>query len=175
MAENLQEVIQMARKMEIDGIEFYSNAAEEAANKQAELLFSSLAQDEERHLHVIEDIAEGTGVNVEDLPKPAERIETAFTQASKQITERDVATASEKEAIKIALDMETRSYKIYEEAADKTDDEEQKALFERLAEEENQHYEMLNNTNEYLNDNKKWFLTQESGLLTGDMSSLGQG
>ena len=173
MAEDLEEAIQIARKMETDGIEFYTKAANEAANVQATTLFKSLAEDEKRHLSIVEDIGEGKGVDVENLPEPAERIKTAFSESKEQISEREIATAQEKDALNIALDMETKSYNIYEEAAEKTDEEEEKELFERLAQEENQHYKMLENTDEYLNENEKWFLTQEYGLLTGDMSSLG--
>ena len=174
MAESLQEAIQLARKMEMDGIEFYGKAAEEAGNPQAQKFFESLQNDERRHLRIVEDIGKGMGVDTTNMPKPADTIRTVFSEAEQTIAADQQATAEEKEAVEIALGMEEDSYNLYEEAAQKAEDEDQKALFERLAEEENQHYVMLENTQEYLADNQKWYLWKESGLLTGDMSSLGQ-
>jgi rubrerythrin len=174
MAESLQDAIQLARKMEMDGIEFYGKAAEEAGNPQARKFFESLQQDERRHLRIVEKIGKGMGVDAANMPKPAETIKTVFSEAEESIAADQQATAEEKQAVEMALGMEEDSYDLYEEAAEKAEAEDQKSLFERLAEEENQHYVMLENTQEYLADNQKWFLWKESGLLTGDISSLGQ-
>ena len=173
MAESLDKAIQLARKMEMDGIEFYGGAAENAGNPQAKAFFESLQDDERRHLRIVENICFGVTANTENMPQPAETIQTVFSQADAEISADQQATAEEREAVEMALGMEEDSYDLYEEAASKADDEDQKALFERLAEEENQHYVMLENTQEYLQANQKWFLWKESGLLTGDISSLG--
>ena len=173
MAESIDEVIQRARKMEMDGIGFYSGAAQEAANPQAQRLFDSFARDEQRHLDIIERIAQGLGVDVAGMPTPAESIRTVFTNADVELGEEQKVAASELEAIAIALGMETKSYRLYKAAAGSAEDDAVKALFERLALEENQHYEMLENTQQYLTDYEKWVLWDEHGLLTGDMSSLG--
>ena len=173
MAESMNEVIQLARKMEMDGMGFYSRAAQEAANPQALRVFESFARDEQRHLDIIERIAQDLGVDVAGMPTPAESIRTVFTNADAELDEEQKATAGEQEAIAIALGMETKSYRLYKGAAESAEDDARKALFERLALEENQHYEMLENTQQYLTDYEKWVLWDEHGLLTGDMSSLG--
>ena len=173
MVENIEEALQLARKLEMDGIDFYTDASDKAASSQAKRLFDSLCGDEKRHLDVVEKIGKGMGVNVEDMPSPAENIETIFTEASEEIGERSKVSAAENEVIDMALDIERRSYKLYDDAAQETNDSDQKKLFERLAHEENQHYRMLENTREYLDNNDEWFLWKEWGLLTGDLSSLG--
>ena len=91
----------------------------------------------------------------------------------RELKTRDVFTVS-----KILLSLSDEAAQeistiVSKEDLESDDEEEEKELFERLAQEENQHYKMLENTDEYLNENEKWFLTQEYGLLTGDMSSLG--
>ena len=83
-------------------------------------------------------------------------------------------TADEQEAVRIAMDMETKSYKFYMEAAETAADDRSRQLFQRLAREENQHYEMLENTFEYLTGNKQWFLWNEWALIVGDQSSIGE-
>ncbi|MFW6457633.1 MAG: ferritin-like domain-containing protein [Planctomycetota bacterium] len=173
MANSIEEAIQLARKMELDGIEFYGKAADNAGNPQAQKFFESLQSDEQRHLDIVEKIGKGMGVDVEGMGMPADNIKTVFSSADQEIAAGEQATAEEKEAVEMALGMEEESYDLYEEAAEKTNDDEQKSLFERLAAEENQHFVMLENTQEYLEDNGRWVLWDESALLMGDMSSLG--
>ncbi len=173
MAEALDEVIQLARKMEMDGVEHYRRAAEATTNPQGKRLFESFARDEERHLRIVEDIARGIGVDVDAMPMPRDEIRTVFSQADAPAETPGGVTAGERVAIQIAMRMEQKSYKLYKDAANTAGDEKQKVVFDRLAQEENQHYEILENTLQYLTDNRKWFLWNESGLLTGDMTSLG--
>jgi len=175
MQDSLKEALQLARKMELDGIAFYTEGAIKAANPQGRRLFESLASDEERHLEVVESIAKGAGVDVSEMPRPNEGIRTAFTNAWEEIGEEGAASADEKRAIEIGLGMEEKSYKLYHESAGTATDKELAAIFTRLAEEEDQHYVILKNTLEYLEQNSKWMLWEEWGLLTGDMSSLGEG
>jgi len=174
MGKSLSDIIQLARKMETDGIKFYADAALKAANPQAKRLFESFSEDEERHLGIIGDIAKGIGVNVDDMSMPKESIQTAFSQTDAQARERQQVTADETRAIEIAMEMERDSYRVYQNAGSEAEDQTHKSLFGRLASEENQHYEMLENTQQYLGDTQKWFLWNEWGLLTGDLSSLGQ-
>jgi rubrerythrin len=174
MPETLQELVQLARKMETDGIKFYTQAAQISGNRQGKRLFECLVADERRHLQVVEQIARGAGVDVSKMPMPRESIKTVFSEAAVTVGEETEVSADAKKAIEIAMGMETESYKLYKRSAEAVGDKTQKAIFERLAQEENQHYEILENTLQYLTDNKKWFLWNEAALLTGDMSSLGK-
>ncbi len=169
----IEEVLQKARKMELDGIEFYSKASGNASNEMAKRFFASLVEDEKRHFDIIEKVGKGMGVDVESLPYPADSIKTVFSEFDDKSISEIAATAEEKDAVATALEMEKKSYDLYAEAAANAADDQQAQLFSRLEQEENQHYEMLQNTSDYLNDNEKWFLNVEGALLTGDMSSLG--
>jgi rubrerythrin len=158
MAEDINEAVQLARKMEIDGEKFYLEAAENSGVPQAQRMFESFARDERRHLRIVEDVSKGLGVDVESMPTPKENIRTVFTEARAEIDADFEVKAGELEALATAMEMETKSYRLYVDAAEKAESEKQKALFERLAEEENQHYVMLENTQEYLESNEKWWL-----------------
>lgn len=173
MSDGIEEIMQLARKMEIDGKDLYSKASENATSKKARSFFASLAEDETRHLSIVEKMGKGLGVDVDDMPSPAERIQTVFSKISSGDMDELATTSEEQEVIDIALKMEKKSYNLYERAADAADNDQKRKLLERLKQEENQHYEMLQSTAEYLNENHKWFLDEEDGLLTGDVSSLG--
>ncbi len=173
MTNNIHDILQKARKMEIDGRELYEKARDSATSEMAKRFFDSLAQDEKRHLSMVEKMGKGMGVDVDNMPLPAERIRTVFSEISSREVSELAATAEDQDALEMALKMEKDSYDLYARAAGLADSDATKQLLERLKQEENQHYEMLRNTEEYLKDNKQWFLTQEDALLTGDMSSLG--
>ncbi len=175
MGEELGEAIERARKLELDGIEFYTDAAQKCSVLPGKRMFESFAADERRHLKIIEDVAKGLGVDVDQLPMPRDEIRTLFSEATETLDDDVRASAQERDAVRIALDMEAKSFQLYKEAAAEATEETPRKLFERLAREENQHYEMLENTLEYLSSNKEWFMWNEWALIVGDQSSLGQG
>ena len=172
MKPEFKKAVQQARKLETDGIDFYTKLAEKCASPAGKQMFASFASDEKRHLKIIKQILEGMGVAMKDVPMPRDTIRTLFTEAMGKMGEYADATKEEREAIQIALGMETQSYNLYAGSAKDAGDEQTRKLFERLAREENQHYEMLENTLEYLNSNEKWFLWKEWALISGDQSSL---
>jgi rubrerythrin len=62
---------------------------------------------------------------------------------------------------------ETESYKLYNEAAKDSTDPKVKAMFERMAKEENQHYEILEQTRYYLKEYSNWSIWEEGGPIEG--------
>ncbi len=172
MGEQLSEAIERAMKLELDGIEFYTDAARKCSGLPGKRMFESFAADERRHLRIIQDLSKGLGVDVDQLPMPRDEIRTIFSSASETLADDLRATAQEKDAIRIAMGMETQSFELYKEAAAEATEESARKLFERLAREENQHYEMLENSLEYLSSNEEWFMWSEWALIVGDQSSL---
>jgi rubrerythrin len=173
MDPEFQKALDRARKLELDGIEFYTKTAERCGVPAGKRMFESFANDERRHLKVICDIVKGLGVDMSRQPMPRDEIRTLFADLAERMGEDAQVTAGEQEAVRTAMGMETESYKLYRSQADKAKDEDTRKLLERLSHEENQHYEMLENTLEYLSDNRKWFLWNEWALIVGDQSSLG--
>jgi rubrerythrin len=173
MDPEFQKALDKARKMELDGIDFYTKAAETCTVPSGRRMFESFAGDERRHLKIICEVAKGLGVDMSKQPMPRDEIRTLFTTLPAQFSEDAQASADEEQAIRVAMGMETESFKLYSTQAKKAADDATRKLFERLAREENQHYEMLENTLEYLTDNQKWFLSKEWALIVGDQSSLG--
>jgi rubrerythrin len=83
------------------------------------------------------------------------------------VTEDLSVCADELEALRIGLDMEKRSYEFYAQGARDAAGKDESRLCELLALEEGEHYKMLQNTYEYLEDRDHWFLWTEQGLLDG--------
>ncbi len=175
MKDEIKEAVQQARKLEIDGAEYYTQLAKNCSSEAAAKMFHSFAGDEKRHLKVVNDLAEGAGVDTGELPMPRDEIRTMFSDAAETMAETAEATDDEKEAVSKAMEMETKSFKLYSQSAEDAEDEQTQELFELLARQENQHYEMLENTLEYMNSNEEWFLWKEWALIVGDQSSLGMG
>jgi rubrerythrin len=78
-----------------------------------------------------------------------------------------ITISDELSALKMAMDMEERSYKLYEEARDIESDQDLKRLWARLVEEEKRHYNIFFNTYDFLSNPEDWSLREERGLLDG--------
>ena len=168
---NLSKAIKTAIKMEEDGIDFYQKAAKKTSHPFGKKMFSSFVGDEKRHLTVLKDVFADLKFSDFDRffkeKKPREKIKTVFEEIKNEIKERIAANPDEIEALKIGMDMESKSSEFYRGALEKTQDSRLKAFFRRLIEEEKEHYQLLQNTYSYIKDSGDWFLWEERALLDG--------
>ena len=169
--DNLSKIIGMAIKMEEDGIDFYQEAAKDTSHPFGSKMFLSFAEDEKRHLTVLRDIL--ADLKLSDFNRffeektPREKIKTVFREVKNEIREKIAANPDELKALKIGMDMESKSIEFYQGALEKTQDTHQKDFFTRLIAEEREHYQLLQNTHSYLEDSGDWFLWEERGMLDG--------
>jgi len=77
------------------------------------------------------------------------------------------ASTDEMEAVKVALDFEEKGFGFYKKAQSEASDETEKKLFSVLADEEQEHYTILQNTHSFLKDTGDWFMWEEQGILEG--------
>lgn len=70
-------------------------------------------------------------------------------------------------ALKTAIGIESEGYKFYEKSARETTDPIGKKMYEYLKGEENRHWELLQNTYEYLSDPSLWFAKEEHHIYDG--------
>ena len=168
------EALQLAIDTEEEGLEMYEAAAENAENLVAQKMFHGLAEDERRHLEMIKSIAQD--MDLQEAFEAArgegtarERMRTIFTEAKEEVVEKQAPTSDEYDALQRALKFEKDGYQQYKKAAANATDEKARKLFERLQGEEDEHYRILESTMEYLDETGKWFLSDEWGLLSGDM------
>ena len=163
------EILQMAIQMEIDGKAFYEKAAKEALHEMGKKLFTMLAAEEDNHRRTFEKIYE-TLRNQKSWPvmeydwDKGQAIKTIFAQAAKDTGK---TTASEIEAVKKAIDMETQSYDLYSGQAKTAASSAAKSFYEDLAAEERGHHLALIEYLEFLKDPAGYYLTKEHHSLDG--------
>ncbi|GBE00733.1 putative trifunctional 2-polyprenylphenol hydroxylase/glutamate synthase subunit beta/ferritin domain-containing protein [bacterium BMS3Bbin06] len=161
----LSKAVEMARRMETDAIRFYKGASRKTSHPFGKKMFEGFTRDETRHLGMLDDIIKGLDIdlNVESTGN----IRTVFSELRDQMMQRIEATTDEKEAIKVALEMEKKGYNYYLKAADEAPEGQEKRLFEILSGEEEMHYQLLSNTYAFLEDTGNWFMWKELSIVEG--------
>ena len=166
------EVLQLAVRMEVEGKEFYQKASKKSSNKLAKELFQHLASEEDVHRKKFEEIYEALkkGQNWPDLEPPSEkgeRLKSLFAEATKALGSEIKVAESELEAIKVAMDMEIRSYNLYHSRSEESTIPVEKQFYKALAGEERGHHLALLDSYEYFSDPAGWFTKSEHWSLDG--------
>jgi len=166
---NFEDIIKSAIKMEEEGREFYKKAEGCTKDPFGKKMYASLAEDEVRHRELLERLLKNAPPTAKelDVPLPKDRLRSVFASTDKTVCERIPSTAGDIEAITFAMGKETESYKMYSDAAKQATDTPVKAMFERMAREENQHYEILEQTRYFLEEYANWSIWQEGGPIEG--------
>jgi len=151
--------------METDAIRFYKGASRKTSHPFGKKMFESFTRDETRHLGMLNDIIKGLDIDL-NVESPG-NIRTVFSELRDQMMQRIEATTDEKEAIKVALEMEKKGYNYYLKAADEAPEGQEKRLFEILSGEEEMHYQLLSNTYAFLEDTGNWFMWKELRIVEG--------
>ena len=164
--EERMNAIEVSIKMEKDAISFYSEAAEKTVSPVGKKMFMTITEDEKRHLEMLSQIFRGLDITIEDV-SPMKNMKTVFESMKDEMMQKIEATTDELEAFKIAMQMEKEGMEFYEKAVSEVTTEKEKALFERLAQEEQQHYNIFANTYSFLDDTGNWFMWEEHSIVEG--------
>jgi len=158
--------VDVAKKMELDSIKFYAEAAEKTRSAIGKKMFETVLEDEKRHLEMVVQMINGMRFTAKDAG-PLKRIKTGFESMKDHMMKKVEASGDEMEAFKVAMQMEKEGEAFYQEAlaAAKTDKE--KTLFKRLIEEERQHYTIFSNTCFHLTNTGSWFMWEERSIVEG--------
>jgi rubrerythrin len=153
------QALRQAMRLEQDGYEFYTQAAERTADPRGQEMFRSLADDEKLHLRIVQDQYEalkgGKGwisftevMEIEpiDLDKPL------FPPEREAIDPE----ASDTDALLFALQVENESYELYRKAATETADPVGKVMYRHLASQERIHFDILMLNYEHLVSTGSW-------------------
>ncbi|UCG62869.1 MAG: ferritin family protein [Candidatus Zixiibacteriota bacterium] len=147
------EVLRMAIKGEQDGYFFYNLLAEKTTNKEARRKLKSLRDDERRHkATLLEMYDKHVGGEVGELP--AKGI-TALAEVFRKGHLEEHKT--EMDFINLAIEAELAATRYYQQERDLVDDVIFRDIFDQLAGEEHNHYELLMAEKEALSGNYYWF------------------
>ena len=176
-----QGILRKGMSLERDGYAFYREAAERASAERAKAMFLDLANQEADHLHLFlaqyKALTEGRGwLAVEealaldlgldpanpDLPgeEPPEML-PVFT------AEREVSLQGDIAALKYGLETERITRDLYAEAGEGAQDSKAKDVYAFLVQQEEQHYQLLENTLSYLDANETWWDSEQYPFFAG--------
>lgn len=158
--------------MEIDGKAYYLKISKSSDNQAGRELFRSLAAEEDIHRQKFEEIYDAIGSRkawpkIGFEPARVKRLRTMFARAAERLGSGVTAPATELDALKTAMDMETRSYDLYKRRVKTAAYDAEREFYQALAGEEREHYLSLLDYYEYLKDPAGWFVTHEHPSLDG--------
>ncbi|NWF98023.1 MAG: ferritin family protein [Nitrospirae bacterium] len=158
--------IEIAIKMEKDAIDFYQQAAKKTRHPVGKKMFLSITEDERRHLQMLSDILKEINLTIKEV-HPIRNIKTIFETMKESMMQRVAATKDELEGFRIAMEMEKEGIEFYNKTMLEAKTEKEKALFNRLIEEEKQHFAIFSNTYNFMKDTGNWYMWEEHSIVEG--------
>ena len=175
MASKTQEridALQVALNNEAREKEFYEKNAERTKNPLGKMMFAQIASEEDEHFKRILTLhkrlknegkwpetipIEVNGTEVKDVLKKF--VESVDTSAK--------ADENDLQAVKTALDFETKGELFYGDLAKKVDNPREKKFYEFLSSIEREHRLSLEDTLEFFQDPSGWYRIKEKHTLDG--------
>lgn len=167
----------LAIELEKKGYDFYSQTAAKTNNPLAVSTLTSLAERELEHLNRIKEFYQNLsgekklpgdwlkGVVVS--PTKEQLLKNILLKLKKSLKKKFETQADINAAYKIAEGLERDSYNLYDKIAKASHDKIAKKFFAALAQEENEHYSILEETLQYLNNPGDWFKKEERWIVEG--------
>jgi rubrerythrin len=151
------EAIKTAMDAEMEAHNYYTQSAQKTANPRGQDMFNQLAAFELSHYNnlksLLDSLNEGTGwiqyVGTQ-FPDSSDSVEGENPSAKEEIKDDELSILSK------AIEDEKKASEYYNNLADETDDPSGKAMFKKLAEEENLHTKILNDQWYSLNNKGVW-------------------
>lgn len=160
-------VLRQAVRNELDGKAMYLQAAERTKDELGQAMFRSFVGEEQQHIHILQvqyaEVNEsGDWMDLDAARKePRDPRLILFPEEEKEIKGIIPEGASDLEALQIAIDFENSAVRMYEQAASEADNPTAEAFYRQLAEWEGTHYEILDNSRDYLATEGEWFFQGE--------------
>lgn len=167
----------MAIELEEKGYEFYVKTAGKTNNPLASSTLKSLAERELVHIDKIKEFYGSiTGENKLPAdwikkagfsPKREELLKPILLKLSKSLDKKFEKEEDTNEAYMIAEGLERDSYNLYDRMSKEGKDEVTVKFFAALAQEEREHFAILDETLQYLNRPGDWFREKERWIVEG--------
>jgi len=158
-------VLKEAIRNELDGQAMYLQAAERTKDELGQAMFRSFANEEEQHIHVLQvqyaEVNEsGEWADIDAARKTPRDPGLVLFPPEQEIREIIPKGTSDLEALQIAKDFENRAVRMYEQAASEADNPTAEAFYHQLSEWEGTHYELLDNSYDYLANKGEWYFQE---------------
>ena len=155
-----------AMEVERQGKVFYEEAARHVQDPAGKAVFETLARDEVEHIRLLQAQYEQVERAQEWLTLDEAMVCEPQTPLVLFPRQKDAAlaipeTATDVDALKLAMAFEEKGYRAYVAAENETDDPVGKKVLAFLARQENNHFVYLQKTLEYLNNEGAWYFDEE--------------
>ena len=158
--------IEMSLKMEQEAVDFYTKCAEKTNNPIGRQMFLSIAEDEKHHMACAIHLQQKREFAPAET-RPMEDVKRIFEQNRELMLRRVSSTTDELAALEMAMKMEESAIQFYKNAAAQTSDPAEKAFFECLIRDEEDHFAIFQNTLSFLTDTGNWFMWDEHSIVEG--------
>jgi rubrerythrin len=145
ISKDVKTLIQEAIKLEINGQAFFHEAAEVTHNELGKKMFVRLAQEEVKHLEAFSHLFSKI-IQSDEWKKQVERESLKGPSAVIQDLAQRMKRAegqSEVEALRIGMELEQKAIDFFKGSADGMADAVAKEIFDKIADEERFHYDLL--------------------------------
>ena len=152
--------------------DFYLKQSEKSADPLGKKMFATLAEEEEEHYKYLVELHN----ELKSAGKWPEEISVVINETNvgkvldelvDRVNPSNIATADDKEAIKVAINFEKEAYEFYKGLVNQAGNPDEKTLFELLAALEMEHVVSLEETLLYFDDPGEWFAQYEKPTLDG--------
>jgi rubrerythrin len=169
--------VKLSIELEKKGYAFYTATAAKTKNPLAASTLSSLADRERLHIErIMEFYLSLSGEKnlksdwlrgVEVPPTRVQLLKPILIKLKRGLSQRIESEQEINEAYQIAEGLERDSFTLYDKISKESDDPTARKFYAALAQEEREHYSILDETLQYLNDPADWFKKEERWIVEG--------
>lgn len=152
-------IFEFAKKMEKDGEAYYTRLAEYATSTGLRSILEMLADAERKHYNVLLEMEKGAGPEVQETGILV-NAKNVFESMDKDFFGPETVLP-QIEAYKKALSIEKQSREFYEQRAEEAGEGSRRAIFLKIAEEERQHYFLMEEMLEFMQRPYRWLENAE--------------
>ena len=159
MAKSAVDILKEAILLERRGKAFYGTCAKQTQSEAARKIFQMMADEEDEHIEFLSKQFAHYEKNQAFMKNEggAHPDEDAVMEILSEEVKKEISAASfEAAAISAAMDFETRAVKVYSDRAEETTDQNEKDMYQMLADWEKGHHFWLHKINEELKE-QVWY------------------
>ena len=147
-------IYEYAMQMEKDGKKYYRELIQKTNVKGLKSILNMIADDEVKHYKVVEKMKQNAQPQMAET-KVLITAKNIFTKM-KEKNEKFDSETSQLELYRKVLDIEEKSHDFYSQKAEEIEDDSQKKIFLKLAEEEQKHYYLIDNIIDFITKPENW-------------------
>ena len=165
---DLKKALKQALQFEERGEGIYKNLSEESKNSIVRKTFHYLWKQEQNHIREIRELSKklsAEGIKLKGDKK--EEVKEFFNKDIKKIKESAKPTDDDIKAHETGKRLEAYAFAFYKKRAGEAEDKKVKEFFNFLAEQENAHFELIQNALEFIKNPESFYTEQEKWLVEG--------